>query len=64
MYAGSARNKLFYLDKDALRVLTFPTSIPDGAVAQLGARLTGSQEVGGSNPPSSTKDYKGLRLRS
>ena len=25
-----------------------------GAVAQLGARLTGSQEVGGSNPPSST----------
>ena len=26
-----------------------------GAVAQLGERLTGSQKVGGSNPPSSTK---------
>ncbi len=25
-----------------------------GAIAQLGERLTGSQEVGGSNPPSST----------
>jgi hypothetical protein len=27
-----------------------------GAIAQLGERLTGSQEVGGSNPPSSTGD--------
>ena len=26
-----------------------------GAIAQLGERLTGSQEVGGSNPPSSTR---------
>jgi hypothetical protein len=27
-----------------------------GAIAQLGERLTGSQEVGGSNPPSSTTE--------
>jgi PD-(D/E)XK endonuclease len=27
-----------------------------GAIAQLGERLTGSQEVGGSNPPSSTEE--------
>ena len=27
-----------------------------GAIAQLGERLTGSQEVGGSNPPSSTPE--------
>jgi hypothetical protein len=27
-----------------------------GAIAQLGERLTGSQEVGGSNPPSSTSE--------
>ena len=29
-----------------------------GAVAQLGERLTGSQKVGGSNPPSSTKKQR------
>jgi PD-(D/E)XK nuclease superfamily protein len=27
-----------------------------GAIAQLGERLTGSQEVGGSNPPSSIEE--------
>ena len=27
-----------------------------GAVVQSGERLTGSQKVGGSNPPSSTKE--------
>ena len=31
-----------------------------GAIAQLGERLTGSQEVVGSIPTSSTKDKKGL----
>ncbi len=30
----------------------------DGAVVQLGERLTGSQKVGGSNPPSSTLRVK------
>ena len=30
-----------------------------GAVAQLGERLNGIQEVGGSNPPSSTKAING-----
>jgi hypothetical protein len=28
-----------------------------GAIAQLGERLTGSQEVGGSTPPGSTKIF-------
>ena len=32
-----------------------------GAIAQLGERLTGSQEVVGSIPTSSTNKYKGLR---
>ena len=32
-----------------------------GAIAQLGERLNGIQEVGGSRPPSSTKNYKHLR---
>ena len=31
-----------------------------GAVAQLGERMTGSHEVDGSIPFSSTNDYKGL----
>ena len=31
-----------------------------GVIAQLGERLTGSQEVVGSIPTSSTKKYKGL----
>jgi hypothetical protein len=31
-----------------------------GAVAQLGARLTGSQKVGGSTPPGSTKSDRVL----
>jgi hypothetical protein len=31
-----------------------------GAIAQLGERLTGSQEVGGSNPPSSTSNVRPL----
>jgi hypothetical protein len=31
-----------------------------GAIAQLGERLTGSQEVGGSNPPSSTSIVRPL----
>jgi hypothetical protein len=33
-----------------------------GAVVQLGERLTGSQKVGGSNPPSSTLKLKRLSL--
>ena len=31
-----------------------------GAIAQLGERLNGIQEVGGSIPPGSTKFFKGL----
>ena len=34
------------------RLLT--TDIPEGAIAQLGERLHGMQEVGGSIPPGST----------
>src|ERR1700676_4374504 len=34
----------------------FITSSSGGAVAQLGARLDGIEEVGGSNPPGSTKE--------
>ena len=34
---------------------SFDRLVQHGAVAQLGERLTGSQKVGGSNPPSSTK---------
>ncbi len=30
-----------------------------GAIAQLGERLRGTQEVGGSNPPSSTNHLLG-----
>lgn len=32
-----------------------------GAVAQLGARVTGSHEVEGSNPSSSTRKFRELR---
>ena len=35
-------------------------SDPDGAIAQLGERLNGIQEVGGSIPPGSTNRIKGL----
>ena len=50
---------------DLLRLDTEPAvtySLPHffGAIAQLGERLNGIQEVGGSIPPSSTK-IKGLR---
>ena len=34
-----------------------------GAIAQLGERLHGMQEVGGSIPPSSTKSYRKIVLR-
>jgi hypothetical protein len=34
--------------------INFASQYELGAIAQLGERLTGSQEVGGSNPPSST----------
>jgi hypothetical protein len=34
---------------------------PLGAIAQLGERLTGSQEAGGSSPPSSTSNVRPLR---
>ena len=33
-----------------------------GAIAQLGERLRGTQEVGGSIPPSSTNLFLGIRL--
>src|SRR5262245_50714497 len=32
--------------------------IPGGAIAQLGERLNGIQEVGGSTPPGSTKPHR------
>jgi hypothetical protein len=36
---------------------------PGGAVAQLGARLDGIEEVVGSNPIGSTKKYKTMSYR-
>src|SRR5829696_7268315 len=36
-------------------------SYPLGAIAQLGERMTGSHEVGGSNPPSSTSQRPSVR---
>src|SRR3954454_13723916 len=40
--------------------LRWASDHPLGAIAQLGERLTGSQEVGGSNPPSSTPGDRSL----
>ena len=42
-----------------LRKFPIPSS---GAIAQLGERLHGMQEVGGSIPPSSTKTYDPLEI--
>jgi hypothetical protein len=39
-------------------------SYPLGAIAQLGERVTGSHEVGGSNPPSSTLERPSARAAS
>ena len=44
------------------KIVTIDLLFKNGAVAQLGARLNGIQEVGGSIPPSSTLFYKGLLL--
>jgi hypothetical protein len=44
--------------ESAVRYQSFPEFlflIPGGAIAQLGERLNGIQEVGGSTPPGSTK---------
>jgi hypothetical protein len=43
-------------------MLALPQSYPGGAVAQLGARLDGIEEVVGSNPIGSTKESKELSL--
>ena len=40
-----------YIDSDA----AYPNRIPDGAIAQLGERLNGIQEVRGSTPLGSTR---------
>jgi hypothetical protein len=54
--AGHRSRGIFRLTEVPLRVhITAPREVDaNGAVAQLGARLTGSQEVRGSNPLSST----------
>ena len=41
----------------AFLVTDYRLLIPDGAIAQLGERLNGIQEVGGSTPPGSTKAH-------
>ncbi len=48
------------LTKDFLTVLSRIRKVPRsvGAIAQLGERLHGMQEVGGSIPPSSTKSFR------
>jgi hypothetical protein len=38
--------------------LIWAKQYPIGAIAQLGERLTGSQEAGGSSPPSSTSNVR------
>ena len=40
---------------DFVAALTYLPGLFSGAIAQLGERLHGMQEVGGSIPPSSTK---------
>jgi hypothetical protein len=40
--------------------LKWAADYPLGAIAQLGERVTGSHEVGGSNPPSSTSNATAL----
>jgi hypothetical protein len=45
------------MDEASARMLT-SLNRPGGAVAQLGARLDGIEEVVGSNPIGSTKDVK------
>ncbi len=42
------------------RRLIWAAEHPLGAIAQLGERVTGSHEVGGSNPPSSIVDVTPL----
>ena len=46
------------MDEASARMLT-SLNRPGGAVAQLGARLDGIEEVVGSNPIGSTKDTRG-----
>jgi hypothetical protein len=41
--------------------INFAADYPFGAIAQLGERVTGSHEVGGSNPPSSISNVRPLR---
>jgi hypothetical protein len=38
-----------------------PVDLTDGAIAQLGERLNGIQEVGGSIPPGSTSSFRYAR---
>ena len=54
--AGDATKKIWQrtLDDIAERPLEFSSFQPRGAIAQLGERLHGMQEVGGSIPPGST----------
>jgi hypothetical protein len=40
-----------------------PRVLENGAIAQLGERLNGIQEVGGSTPPGSTKKYSKVLKR-
>ena len=40
-----------------------PNAVRNGAIAQLGERLNGIQEVGGSTPPGSTKTCRRMFAR-
>src|SRR5690606_1305848 len=48
---------------DLIRVIPQNAASSRGAIAQLGERLHGMQEVGGSIPPSSTKNTSGSKRR-
>ena len=52
--------RLAAVHPDAFHAVNRRTEV--GAVAQLGERVNGIDEVGGSNPPSSTKNLYGRRL--
>tara|TARA_E500000178_G_scaffold354644_1_gene424366 strand:- start:2075 stop:2227 length:153 start_codon:yes stop_codon:yes gene_type:complete len=46
-----------YIKKSTTQILVIYNSYIFGAIAQLGERLRGTQEVGGSIPPSSTNQF-------
>ena len=59
-FTSNVRGGEIFLRLVKRREAGFYEVIKNGAVAQLGERMTGSHEVVGSIPSSSTRNYKGL----